>query len=29
MRKGVKHDIWLTQDKCIKYGLVDAVYESL
>jgi len=25
----LKHDIWLTQEKCIKYGLVDAIYDSL
>ena len=24
----LKHDIWLTKDKCIKYGLADAVYDS-
>ena len=25
----LKHDIWLTQEKCIKYGLADAVYDSM
>lgn len=24
----LKHDIWLTPESCIKYGLVDAVYDS-
>ena len=24
----LKHDIWLTKEKCISYGLVDAVYDS-
>ena len=24
----LKHDIWLTKEKCIKYGLADAVYDS-
>ena len=23
----LKHDLWLTPETCIKYGLVDAVYD--
>lgn len=24
----LKHDIWLTPQTCIQYGLVDAIYDS-